>query len=187
MSSSFNCDSQPVMIALCCRLARASACVLWACLVLCGNCALLFAASIEGRVVALSDGDTISVLDRGNVQHKIRLTGIDAPEKKQAFGRRSRENLSNLILGKTVVVEWAKFDRYHRILGKVLVNGIDANLEQLRAGFAWHYKQYEKEQSVRDRVAYAEAEHTARTEGRGLWQDPNPISPWEFRQMARRR
>ncbi len=146
---------------------------------------LLRAATLEGRVVKLSDGDTITVLDRENVQHKIRLTGIDAPEKKQAFGTRSRENLSKLVFGKPVIVEWVKLDRYRRVLGKVLVSGIDANLEQVRGGFAWHYKQYEKEQSIRDRVAYAEAEQLARSERRGLWRDSNPVPPWEFRHSRR--
>ena len=116
------------------------------------------AETLTGRVVRITDGDTIVVLDSSKVQHKIRLTGIDAPERGQAFGTKSKEHLSDLIAGKSVVVDYSKYDRYQRILGKVLLNGEDVNLEQVEAGMAWHYKKYQGEQSSSDRVAYSDAE-----------------------------
>ena len=140
-----------------------------------------YAAQLTGRVVSVADGDTITVLDANRQQNKVRLTGIDAPEKFQPFGNRSRQHLGALVHGRDVVVEWNKRDRYGRILGKVLVGSVDANLEQIRAGLAWHYKQYEREQSREDRETYASAELDARTAKRGLWIDPAPIPPWEFR------
>ena len=93
------------------------------------------AETLTGRVVRVTDGDTIVVLDASKVQHKIRLTGIDAPERGQAFGTKSKEHLSDLVAGKSVVVDYSKYDRYQRILGKVLVNGEDVNLEQVEAGY----------------------------------------------------
>lgn len=99
---------------------------------------LAHAEIFTGRVVGVTDGDTITILDADNTQHKVRLTGIDAPERRQAFGNMAKQHLASLIFGKTVTVEWFKHDRYKRILGKVLVDGRDANLEQIRAGFAWH-------------------------------------------------
>ena len=100
------------------------------------------AETLSGQVVKIADGDTLTVLDASKQQHRIRLTGIDAPERKQAFGTVSRQHLANLVFGRAVMVEWYKRDRYQRILGKVLVDGQDANLEQIRAGLAWHYKQF---------------------------------------------
>ena len=120
------------------------------------------ATSIDGRVVGVADGDTITVLDGANRQHKIRLAGIDAPEKSQPFGHRSRESLSDLVFSKTVTVETDKVDRYGRQVGKVLVDGADANLAQVQRGLAWHYKAYEREQSSGDRKAYSDAEAQAK-------------------------
>lgn len=105
------------------------------------------AETLDGYVVAVSDGDTITVLDAKREQYKIRLAGIDAPEKAQAFGERSKQHLAELVFNKQVTVEWDKFDRYGRTVGKVLVNGTDANLEQIKAGMAWWYEKYRKEQS----------------------------------------
>lgn len=97
------------------------------------------AAQLEGRVVKVSDGDTITVLDSSKTQHRIRLTGIDAPEKKQAFGEKSRLSLAALVAGKNVTVHWDNKDRYNRILGKVITpDGKDANLLQIKNGMAWH-------------------------------------------------
>ena len=90
-------------------------------------------ADFSGNVVGVADGDTITVLDADKVQHKIRLTGIDAPEKKQPFGNRSKQNLSDMVFNKAVTVETDKLDRYRRELGKVLVGGKDVNLECWRA------------------------------------------------------
>jgi endonuclease YncB( thermonuclease family) len=139
------------------------------------------AETITGRVVAVADGDTITVLDSTKVQHKIRLAGIDAPEKKQAFGQRSKESLSDLVFDQAVTVETTKRDRYGRKIGTVLVDGLDANLEQVKRGMAWHYKAYEREQSPQERQDYAKAEEVARGARIGLWNDVQPVPPWDFR------
>ena len=138
-------------------------------------------ADFTGNVVGVADGDTITVLDADKVQHKIRLTGIDAPEKKQPFGNRSKQSLSDMVFNKSVTVETVRRDRYGRELGKVLAGGKDVNLEQIRAGLAWHYKAYEREQTAADRQAYADAENEAKAAKRGLWVDPEPVPPWEWR------
>lgn len=132
-------------------------------------------------MVGVADGDTITVLGTGNRQARIRLQGIDAPESRQAFGQVSKQHLSDLIFGRQVVVEYEKTDRYGRTLGKVLTGGRDVNLQQVKAGLAWHYKYYQEEQSPADRRLYAEAETEARSAGRGLWADSAPIPPWDFR------
>ena len=143
------------------------------------------AVTIEGRVVSVADGDTITVLDADKVQHKIRLAGIDAPEKRQAFGNRSKESLSELTYDKTVTVETDKRDKYGRQVGKVLVNGRDVNLVQVQRGFAWFYRQYQREQSSFDRKAYSDAEDAARAARRGLWVDVEPVPPWDYRHTDR--
>lgn len=145
-------------------------------------------------MVGVTDGDTVTVLDASRETHKIRLAGIDSPEKKQPFGGKAKQSLSTLLYAKPVQIEWAKRDRYGRIIGKVLVaragvpcpappcaNEIDAGLAQIEAGLAWHYKKYEKEQSPEDREAYALAETEARSRRNGLWADPDPMPPWEWR------
>ncbi len=139
------------------------------------------AETITGRVVGVADGDTITVLDANKVQHKIRLSGIDAPEKKQPFGNRSKESLSDLAFNKTANVETSKRDRYGRQIGKVLVNGRDVNLVQVERGMAWFYRQYQREQSPNDRRLYEAAEDAAKADKRGLWRDAEPVPPWEFR------
>lgn len=139
------------------------------------------AGSLNGKVIGVLDGDTVDVLDAAKTQHRIRLAGLDAPEKSQPFGQRSKQNLSDLVFGRQVEVQYTKNDKYGRIVGKILVNGKDANIEQIRGGFAWHYKQYEKEQLASDRVAYADAENKARAQKSGLWIDPKPTPPWEWR------
>jgi endonuclease YncB( thermonuclease family) len=138
-------------------------------------------ADVTGRVVSVTDGDTIKVLDANDVQYKIRLTGIDAPERKQPFGNASRKHLASLVAGKQVKVESDKSDRYGRVLGKVWVDGTDANLEQLKAGYAWWYRYYAKQQPLKDRKAYEKAELNARKERLGLWADPSPINPYVWR------
>ena len=100
----------------------------------------VFTGTVDGQVVGVTDGDTITVLDGQRTQHKVRLAGIDAPEKAQAFGQRSKEHLSSLVFGRQVKVETEKQDRYGRTVGKVLVEGRDANLAMVVAGLAWHYK-----------------------------------------------
>jgi len=114
------------------------------------------------KVVKVTDGDTVHVLDQSTVKHKIRLGGIDAPEKKQAFGNKSKQNLANLVARKQVEVEYNKLDRYGRIIGKLLKNGQDINLLQIKHGYAWHYKYYQKDQSKLGRDLYRSAEIDAR-------------------------
>lgn len=140
-----------------------------------------WADTIFGRVVRISDGDTIVVLDTKNQQHKIRLSGIDAPEKRQAFGAKSKEALSTDIFGKDVEVEFTRRDRYGRIVGKVISDYNDMNIRQIERGLAWHYKEYMTEQDTEDREMYDMAEFLARSAGRGLWADSHPIPPWDFR------
>lgn len=144
-----------------------------------------WADTITGRVIAVTDGDTIRVLDAQNVQFKVRLAGIDAPESKQAYGARSKKSLSDLVFGKTVTVEVSKHDRYGRVVGKVLYEKVDMDLQHVEVGLAWHYKQYAKEQSTSDRGLYAAAEDRARTAHLGLWHDANPIPSWEWRRASK--
>jgi endonuclease YncB( thermonuclease family) len=155
---------------------------------LCAIFLLPFAASaysLTGAVVRVVDGDTIYVLDGNYEQHKIRLAGIDAPERKQAYGLASRKHLASIVAGQQVSIEYQKHDRYGRIVGKVLHDGIDVCLEQVKNGFAWHYKKYQQEQDAQDRQRYAIAENQARDSRLGLWRENNPNAPWEFRRLHR--
>jgi endonuclease YncB( thermonuclease family) len=148
-----------------------------------------FARAIEGKVIKVADGDTITVLVSNKEQYRIRLAGIDAPEKGQPFGNASRKNLRKLVAGKEVRVEFEKYDRYGRIVGKVWVTPpdcpkcgktIDAGLAQITSGMAW-YRRYAHEQSPEDRGRYEFAEQEAKAKRVGLWQEKNPMPPWEFR------
>lgn len=134
-----------------------------------------------GHVVGVSDGDTITVLDDNKQRHVIRLMGIDAPEKAQAFGQKAKQSLSELVFDKDVSVTWFKRDRYGRTVGQVHLGDTDVCLEQIKRGFAWHYKQYEREQSEEDRSRYADAEKEARSARIGLWVDDKPTEPSKFR------
>lgn len=154
-------------------------------------CALVAATSaraetLVGEVVAIADGDTLTVLDSQRRQHRVRLAGIDAPEKRQPFGDRSRQSLAALAFRHSASVEWHKLDRYGRIVGVVKVRGADVGLQQVRLGLAWHYKQYQREQSASERREYAAAEVHARESRLGLWRDPEPEPPWDFRRRGRR-
>ncbi|MFZ5882402.1 MAG: thermonuclease family protein [Chloroflexota bacterium] len=143
------------------------------------------AETLVGRVIGVTDGDTVKVLDGERREYKIRLAGIDAPERKQPFGQRAKQRLSDLVYGKTVEVEWHKLDRYKRLVGKILIGERDANLEMVKSGLAWHYKKYQGEQSYEDRQAYARAEEEARERRRGLWADPHHINPSDWRKGLR--
>jgi endonuclease YncB( thermonuclease family) len=136
---------------------------------------------LQGNVVSVADGDTITVLDAEKTQHKIRLQGIDAPEKAQAFGAKSKQALYEMVHGKTVQVSFEKSDKYGRILGKVLLDGQDICHQQIKAGLAWHYKKYQNQQPLVDREAYSASETAAKNEKLGLWSDPRPVAPWDFR------
>lgn len=140
-----------------------------------------FADQLQGKVIKVTDGDTVNVLTSDNQTHKIRLSGIDAPEKSQAFGNKSKQALVDEVDGKIVIVEFNKRDKYQRIVGKIIFNGRDVNLNQIKRGLAWHYKKYEGEQDVEDRSIYANAEYLAQRDKVGLWFDANPIPPWDYR------
>ena len=153
------------------------------------------ADTLQGKVVKVADGDTVTIIDDSGKKHRIRLAGIDAPEKNQPYGDVSTQGLNKLVSGRIVTIEYEKRDRYKRIIGKVLVDPpgevfcmaldcvkkIDAGLEQIKAGLAWHYKKYQSEQSEEDRRLYSEAELEARIKQIGLWKDEEPMAPWEWR------
>jgi endonuclease YncB( thermonuclease family) len=154
----------------------------------------LFPVSLQateyiGKVVSVTDGDTIVILVN-NTQHKIRLTGVDAPESGQPYGTAARQHLSDLVFGKEVRVESDQLDGYGRVLGKVWAQSpdcpscgknLDANLGMLTVGLAWWYRYYKSEQSEKDQGRYEFAEYEAKAKRVGLWQDDNPIAPWDWR------
>ena len=145
-----------------------------------GSAVSAIANILDGRVVGIADGDTVTILvDRREV--KVRIAGIDAPEKKQAFGQRSKQAMSDCAFGKNVSVDWDKTDRYGRTIGKIIANGVDCGLRQIELGMAWHYKAYAREQSQIDRDSYEDAESRARSQKTGLWIEASPLPPWEFR------
>ncbi len=138
------------------------------------------AADFTGRVVGVSDGDTITVLHNGKGK-RIRLHGIDCPEKRQAFGNRAKQFTSKLVFGNTVTVQVMDRDRYGRTVGVVLLpDGRSLNHELVRAGLAWMYRRYTNDQSLSD------LEEEARVARRGLWADAEPVPPWEWRVMRKR-
>lgn len=136
---------------------------------------------IHGRVVAIADGDTITVLDGTKQQHRVRLNGIDAPEARQPFSARARQHLASLVFGRDVIVQTTKTDRYGRLVGTVSVGDTNVNLEQLKAGLAWYYRDYERDVAPEHRPLYVAAEAAARSARIGLWSEPSPQPPWDFR------
>ncbi len=137
---------------------------------------------VEGVVTRVADGDTLT-LQTGESPSglKVRLYGIDAPEKDQVFGRESGEWLRDAVLYRRVVVEPQDRDRYGRLVGRVYVDGREINLESVRSGMAWYYEAYAKGDG-----AFARAQEEARRAGRGLWRDRSPVPPWEHRSAGRR-
>lgn len=131
-------------------------------------------ADFSGKVVAVADGDTLTVLVERQ-QIKVRLVEIDAPEKGQAFGNRSKQSLSDLCFDKTAKLDDKGKDHYGRTLARVYCDGVDANTEQIRRGMAWVYDRY-----VIDRSLYG-LQDDARAARLGLWVDPKPMPPWEWR------
>ena len=129
----------------------------------------------SGQVIAVQDGDTLTVLDAQNQAIKIRLVEIDAPEKSQDYGQKSKQSLSDLCFGKQAKVDDKGLDKYKRTLGRVTCDGIDANAEQVRLGLAWAYRKYLTDPKI------ADLEQAAKAEKIGLWADGEPIPPWEFR------
>ncbi|MFC1654580.1 thermonuclease family protein [Myxococcota bacterium] len=135
-----------------------------------------------GKVVGVSDGDTIKVLRLGQ-QVKVRLSGIDCPEKRQPFGKRAKRFTSDLVFAKTVTVKVQDIDRYKRIVGEVILkDGTSLNQELVRAGLAWWYQRYAPDDKQLERL-----EQLARKNKHGLWADPDPVPPWEFRKKRRKR
>ncbi len=140
-----------------------------------------YANSLElvGKVIKVSDGDTVTILTEDKVSHKIRLNDIDAPEKKQPFGNKSRDNLASYIAGEIVTVKYKSKDKYGRILGTIYFENLDINLQQIKNGYAWVYKQYSKNQT------YYQEEQKAKELKKGLWIEKNAIAPWEFRKQKK--
>lgn len=139
------------------------------------------AVELFGSVIGIADGDTLTLLDASRVRHRIRLDGIDAPERSQPFGQRAHESLTELTQGRTVHAACGKTDRYGRAVCNVTVDGLDVGLEQVRRGLAWHYVRYAREQSPQERVDYARAEAAARAASVGLWSGAQPTAPWDYR------
>ncbi len=135
---------------------------------------------INGRVVGISDGDTLTILDASNTQFKIRLAAIDAPEKAQPFGQRGKQKLSEICYGKNSSVNVVSTDRYGRTVGDIDCAGINANQAMIESGLAWVYRKYDK---GHEHLYVLEEE--ARNARRGLWTDSNPIGPWEWRKIKR--
>ncbi len=139
------------------------------------------ATDLTGRIVSIADGDTVTLLDSTNIQHKIRLKGIDAPEKTQPFGQKAKSNLAALVFNREVIAECGKSDKYRGEICVIKVEGKDVNLRQVEAGMAWCFRDYAKEQSAQDRENYEIAEFNAKIRRLGLWADTKPVPPWEWR------
>jgi endonuclease YncB( thermonuclease family) len=135
---------------------------------------LTAAERFTGRVVGVSDGDTISVLHQGRAV-QIRLEGIDCPEDGQAFGERAKQFTSDRVFGREVDVDVRDVDRYGRLVARVVIDGQDLSVALLRAGLAWHYTEHSTDRTL------ATAELEARVARRGLWEAGSPTPPWEYR------
>ncbi|EMU3813714.1 thermonuclease family protein [Neisseria gonorrhoeae] len=142
--------------------------------------------SYTGTVSKVYDGDTLHVIDGDGAKHKIRMAYIDAPEMKQAYGTRSRDNLRAAAEGRKVSVRVFETDRYQREVAQVSAGKTDLNLMQVQDGVAWHYKSYAKEQQDKaDFADYADAQIQAERERKGLWKAKNPQAPWAYRRAGR--
>ena len=135
-------------------------------------CLPLSLFAFSAKVVKISDGDTITIL-QGKQQIKVRLFGIDAPELEQPYGKKSKQFLANLIAGEVVEVEPKGKDRYKRTLGIIYFKGQDINAQMVLNGYAWAYVKYSR--------IYVNQEKLARENKRGLWQSSDPTPPWEWR------
>lgn len=137
------------------------------------------ATTAGDKVIGVKDGDTIELLRNGKPE-TVRLFGVDTPEKKQAYGERSKQFTSDLVFGKTVRLIEHNKDRYGRTVGTIILpDGRSLNEELVKNGFAWHYAAYSNDKKL------ANLEANARRFKRGLWQDPNPVAPWDFRKEKR--
>ena len=149
-------------------------------------------ADFTAKVQRVVDGDTIYVVDNSGKRFKVRLTGIDAPEKNQPHGLASTYHLRGLLLNNFVLLESKpkkgkpySVDRYKRVLAKVILDGRDINLSQVLSGYAWHFKRYQNQQSSSDREIYSQAELYAEKNELGLWNEKNPIAPWNWRKIKK--
>ncbi len=142
-----------------------------------------FAATLQGRVVGVHDGDTVTVLDASRHQVKVRLAEIDAPETNQPYGNRARQALADLVFGRDVRVDTQAQDRYGRTVGRIYSNNVDVNAALVAQGAAWVYRQYAHDPALLRLEAQAQAAH------RGLWALPasQRIPPWEWRRTERER
>jgi endonuclease YncB( thermonuclease family) len=147
---------------------------------------LVHAHEVGGRVVAVQDGDTVTILDADRVQRRVRIAGIDAPEKSQAFGEAAKQSLARLVHGRQVEARCPKRDRFGREVCSVYLGRRDVGLEQVRGGYAWWYRAYAREQTPDDRASYEAAETDARQARRGLWNDAAPQPPAAFRRQQSR-
>ncbi|MEP7076621.1 MAG: thermonuclease family protein [Acidobacteriota bacterium] len=136
---------------------------------------------LEGKAVIVYEGDVISIQGRDHKIYSIRLQGIDAPDEKQNNFKKSKNRLADLILGKEVKVLVHKKTDLDRYVGSVYLDGRDVGLTQIEDGMAWHYKALSYEQTTEDRKRYAIAEQKARTDRKGLWEEKDPVAPWDFR------
>lgn len=136
---------------------------------------LTLSAQYQGQVISITDGDTFTILREGNKTEKIRLYGIDCPEKGQPFGRQAKFGLSQLIFNKTVSIEFKNLDRYKRSIAIVYCNGVNINEQMLIRGWAWHFKRYDNNPD------WAKLEEKARISKQGLWVEQQPIAPWAWR------
>lgn len=140
------------------------------------------AATLTGKVVAIADGDTLTLLTSDRQQVKVRLAEIDTPERAQPYGTRARQALSDLAFGKQAKVESAEKDRYGRVVGRVHIDGVDVNRALIHQGAAWVYRQYNRDKSL------LAVEADARTAKRGLWSLPEAerVAPWDWRKGTKR-
>lgn len=139
--------------------------------------------TLRGEVIAVIDGDTLVVLDAQREAHRIRLAGIDAPERDQAHGDVARHALVDWVQRRQVLVTGHKFDRWQRLVGRVWLAGEDLNLRLVGSGHAWHDRMHLAEQTEADQQRYAAAEAAARRDRLGLWAAPDPTPPVVFRRL----
>ena len=142
------------------------------------------AEQLSGYVIGVTDGDTLTLLV-AQQPRKVRIVGLDAPERHQPFGERSKQNLAKLAFHKDVIADCPKKDRYKRDLCKLVVAGQDVGLKQIVDGMAWWYRKYAHEQTLADQAAYEQAEMMARNGRLGLWVDADAVPPWEWRRGQR--
>ena len=149
-------------------------------------------ADFTAKVQRVVDGDTVHVVNKAGKKFKVRLTGIDAPEKNQPYGLAATYKLTEILINKLVLLKSKPnngkpytIDRYKRVLAKIILDGKDINLSQVLRGYAWHFKRYQKQQSPSDRELYSEAEIDAKKNKLGLWGEKNPIAPWKWRKIKK--